>query len=721
MSFLNPFLLYGLGAVSVPIIIHLLMQRRVKHVIWAATRFLLHAVEKNKRQMNLEDMILLLLRCLLLAFLALALARPTLRSSKFNLFGKGGETVVIAIDNSYSMSQTDGVSSRFEKAQKAAEQALDGLPNGSSAALFLVSEVVNPVIPQPTRDMNLVRKMIREAKISDRGTDMAPAFQQAIETLKQHPGGAQAICLFTDGQAVGWKKIGEIRGMLAPVQAQIRTRLVIVGEKEENNLGISDLRLASAMSPANQALRFDATVTNFGLKEARNVQVSLSVDADKPSDEGTIEHLPPGATKSIPLYARCDGVGFHSVTARIPADRLPADDSRSLVVQAFNDISVLLVDGAPGAEPRDSEAYYLANALTPVTPVALKDFYIKTKTIHAGELEGLKLGDYEAVILANVADFSDATVAAMQKYAQRGGGLIFFPGDKINTDFYNKKLFKSGLLPATFGEARGKVDQEDEYFKLQDLPYRHSIVSLWKDPANGTLATAHFYRAFPLNPGKSDVKEAGEPVVVLDYSDGTPAVVEHTFGFGRVIQFSSTADMAWNDQPLRPSFVPLIQRTLGAITGRQGERLNFPAGGVFNYLCDPELVGKDARFIRPDSNKTEGEYRRIGLVNGMPMIQYNNTDIAGVYTVYAGSENPMTIKFATQENTEESKLAEVAASEFDSLGSNVRLFRWTPGMSMKDQLVLERAGLELWGVFAILALAIAVTETLLAHKFSKAK
>ena len=64
-------MLAGLAAVSVPIIIHLLNRRKFHKVVWAAMRFLQNAVEQNQRRMRVEDMILLALRCLLLALLAL--------------------------------------------------------------------------------------------------------------------------------------------------------------------------------------------------------------------------------------------------------------------------------------------------------------------------------------------------------------------------------------------------------------------------------------------------------------------------------------------------------------------------------------------------------------------------------------------------------------------------------------------------------------------------
>src|ERR1700722_18208397 len=116
MIFLNPLLLFGMAAIAAPIIIHMFMNRRIKPVVWAAMRFLKASVQKNQKRMNLEDILLLILRCLMLLFLALALARPALRGASGGV-GQGSQTAVILLDNSYSMGQTDGGPTRFDQAR----------------------------------------------------------------------------------------------------------------------------------------------------------------------------------------------------------------------------------------------------------------------------------------------------------------------------------------------------------------------------------------------------------------------------------------------------------------------------------------------------------------------------------------------------------------------------------------------------------------------------
>ena len=76
MLFLNPWLLAGLGAVAIPILIHLARKQAAKPIDWGAMRFLFDTIAVRKRKMEWEDLLLMAARCLLLALLALAVSRP---------------------------------------------------------------------------------------------------------------------------------------------------------------------------------------------------------------------------------------------------------------------------------------------------------------------------------------------------------------------------------------------------------------------------------------------------------------------------------------------------------------------------------------------------------------------------------------------------------------------------------------------------------------------
>jgi hypothetical protein len=735
MGFLNPLLLFGLAAVSVPIIIHLLNRRKFQKVVWAAMRFIKTSVEQNQRRMRIEDMILLALRCLLLALLAFALARPAFKQSGAEFLGQSKVTGVIILDNSQSMGMSDGTTTRFEKARKAAEQALETMPAGSATAVFLASDIANGVIAEPTFDLNLARKAIRDAPLTDRATDLLPAVQRALDTLKQRIGIRKEIYVVTDGQLAGWKRMVEIQKLLENSQREVHSHIVLVNEHEERNLAVSDLRNASGLTPINQPIRFEVRVSNFGRDEVRDVRVGLSVDNDPPSDEFTIDSLPPGGSKSVSLFAKLRTEGFHSITARVPEDRLPSDDSRMLAVRAIKEVRVLLVDGEPGTEPRDSEIFFLRHALVPVPSSEAVNYFVKVSRILAPELPGARLDDFDAIVLANVPDFSEAVAKNMEQYVRRGGGLVIFSGGRINAAFYNETLAKKyPLLPATFGSARGNAEQDAEYFTLQDRDLGHGIVSIWNDPNAGNLSSIRFYRAHDLVPvsyskpnaggaekgTETQFEEGGSPQTVVKFSHGAPAIIERTWGLGRVVMFASTADTAWNDLAVRPAFVPLIHRTLGAIVQRQDEGLNVRVGQKFTRRVPSEMLDKEARVLKPRQKDALVDMRRIEMVNGWPLIQYDQTDFGGIYEVGVG-DAAGAVRFAAQSDPTESSLDELSSEQKKLLSTVAQVVDWTPSTSLKQQVQRERSGAEFWLPIVLLAIAVAGAETFLGQWFSRAK
>jgi hypothetical protein len=731
MGFLNPLLLFGLAAVSVPIIIHLLNRRKFQKVVWAAMRFIQTSVEKNQKRMRIEDMILLALRCLLLALLALALARPAFKDSGADFLGQSKVTAVVILDNSASMGMSDGTATRFEKAKKAAEQSLETMPSGSATAVLLASDIANGVIPEPTFDLNLARKAIREAPLTDRASDLLPSVQRTLDTLKQRIGIRKEIYLVTDGQLAGWKQMTEIQKLLEASQRDVRTHIVLVSEHEERNLAVTDLRNASGLVPVNQPVRFEARVSNLGREAVSNIRVSLNADNEPPSDEFTIDSLPPGGSKSVSLFAKLRVEGFHSIAARIPEDRLPADDKRTLAVRAIKEVRVLLVDGDPGTEPRDSETFFLRHALIPVPSSEQPNYFIKAARITAPELPTARLDDFDAVVLANVGSFADPVAKSLEQYIRRGGGLMVFLGDKVTTAFYNEQLAgKHRLLPATLGSGRGNAEQDVDFFNIQDRGLDHSIVSLWNDPNAGTLSSVRFYRAYDLTPipfqaptdksTNAALDEAGPPQVIAKFSHGAPAIIERTFGLGRVVMFASTADTAWNDFAVRPSFVPLIHRTLGAMVQRQDEGLNVRVGQKFVRRLASELLDKEARVFKPRQTDALLEQRRIEMVNGWPTLQYEGTDLSGIYEVAVGDTRGA-LRFAAQPEASESSLDELSSEQKKLLSASAHVVEWAPNISLKDQMQITRSGAEFWLPIAILALLIAGAETFLAQWFSRSK
>lgn len=756
MAFLNPFLLFGIGAVSIPIIIHLLNRRKFERVVWAAMKFLRLSVEQNQRRIQIEDILLLLLRCLLIALIALCLARPAIRAaSAAGVFGRARVTGVILLDNSYSMSASDGVQPRFEQAKKAAESILDTLPSGSSVALILASDVANRVIPEPTYDLNLVRKTIRDARLSDRTTDVEPSIRASLGILKGRPGLRKELYLITDGQANGWEKMDDIHNQLEQAKQEVQAQVVLIGSPLDANVGVSDLKMVQTDFPiVDQPLTFAATVKNYGTDanaEARNVRVMLKLD-DDPSviTETVIESLKAGESKTVTLGAQLQSVGTHTVTVGIPieTDHLPADDSRTIAVGAVKDVRVLMVDGDPGAGGREASTAKIRGFLLLGLPPTLEDqYFIKVNTVSPADLEATRLDEYSVIVLSNVTDLSPGTLENFASYLRRGlGGLIVFPGSFTSPTFYNEQLVrKYHFLPASLGPTRGRDELENDsiYFQLQGSNFTSEVARMWSS-GSGSPTSVKFWKAYELNPDATPrprpgdkaalardpyAAEAGAPQVVLSFGkgigddalDGKPAIMERQWGMGRVFEFCSTADNKWNTGAEdAPVMIPLLRKIVGVIVRRQDDALNVKVGDSFVFHPVDDLLGKDVLIGRLGQKDRPAESQRVEMVNRLPQVTFDGVDNSGAYQMAFPGDTPP-IKFAAYADERESELPELLQAQRDRIAEVATVTKWAPGESLGAKIEKDRVGTELWTALAAIALVLATAETFLAHWFSRTK
>ena len=160
MTFLNIILLGGLSAAGIPVLIHLLNRNRFKVVKWGAMHLLEAAFQPNQRRLEIEHWLLLLVRCLIPALLALCLARPVITGAS-QLFGAAKSSLVLLLDNSYSMEFSGGGSANFSEARDDAANILANVGRGSDASLILMAGGVAPLLPAPTFDLDQLQQLLK--------------------------------------------------------------------------------------------------------------------------------------------------------------------------------------------------------------------------------------------------------------------------------------------------------------------------------------------------------------------------------------------------------------------------------------------------------------------------------------------------------------------------------------------------------------------------------
>ena len=200
MGFLNPLLLIGTAGIIVPILIHLLNRFRHRRVDWGAMELLRRAVVLRSRRIRIEDLIMLLLRCLAVILLALAMARPTITASGAKWFGAERQVgAVIAIDGSYSMAYEPGVSSRFERAMTTLAQVRKTLSPGNPVSLVLMG--------------NEPRTLLRSAALAKarplpERLNLSRCLDKVASLMAELKAPVRECYILTDAQRLTWECVG---------------------------------------------------------------------------------------------------------------------------------------------------------------------------------------------------------------------------------------------------------------------------------------------------------------------------------------------------------------------------------------------------------------------------------------------------------------------------------------------------------------------------------
>ncbi len=702
MAFLVPAVLAGAAAIAAPIAIHLLNKTQVKVVRWAAIRFLQESLQKNQRRLQIEDLILLLLRCLFIILLALAFARLVLNpGAAQEALATGPMVAVVLVDQSASMGQSNGFQTLFDEAKTAAGKFIANLAGGSQVALFLVGDRVNQAVPCPTANLPLVRRTLEVAEPTDGSSDMVAATRLALETLKPFAGSRKEIFVFSDNQVSAWPQIDQIQTLLAEAPGVKLTVVNPSATSGADNLAITTLKAESGVPAAGRLSGFLVEVSNFGTVPISGVRVTLAVDDGPPVDETVLGTVEPGKSQVVRLNARFAKPGFYTLRAAIPADRMPVDNERSVAVQVIEHMNVAVIEGGSAAKDK-RDGFFLVNGLAPVSPARRAEYYLKIETAPPAWLQTADLSRQEILFLANVAKLDPAASKAVEKYVLAGGSLVIFPGALTTPAVLNDDPVLAPLLPAKLGTRKTGGP-----LAWQSGKFTHPVTSLWNDPNNGNLSSVRATSWFPLTPTPS-------AQTIVAFSDGTPAAVEAPYGKGRVVLFSTAATTDGNNFPIHPNFVPFLQRLIGHLSPRtSSESLVLAPGAVFQGRVSHDLVKREVSILTPGSKGQPRPAGKVEATNQDAVVRYHDTARTGAYRmIVTGNEKPVAA-FAVQTDAKESDLRMLDPEQLAILKRGEAVAVSEIGVTPSDKVRRE-----LWVVFLGLAFVVFLTEMVLAHRFS---
>ena len=719
MTFLNALLAFGATAFSVPLINHLLNRSKYLTIDWGAMQFLDASVKVNSRRIQWKQLLLLLIRCLIPVLLALAMARPLIQTWK-DTAGSTPMSLAILLDDSLSMQSVNDKQGRIGEKRNRIQQAvaqiqkiLEELPAGSDASVILGGKPVEMWAQHQPSELSKRLLALNDRTESAGRLDLSEAARSAASWLEKSSNPRRHLLLVSDFQASEWKSTQQ--DLSRDLAKQLASRNVPIAWSFLN-----------AATPAEAAVKDAASETNVSILSVESIpsqvvpqgKLTISVTLQNDSQEAAqvpmvlMEGLDEVERQSVTIAANSTStVRFvwsptkaEDTLIKVFADyddASPQDHSMTKVVRVREPAKVLIIDGDRKREAMQSESDFVRLALTPFSLLRGEpgDLFT-TSVVDAGGWNEAMLKDTDGVICCNLPDLNPDQRKSLRAFVERGGGLLFCLGDKVQVDKLNawESISEGGLR---IGAWTTRTAWEGSIKPTSSPAFELSKASL------DSLSSARFVARNTL---KLDDALTTPPVTSIAYQDDQPFLISAAIGAGRCFWMSSSCDDDDSNLPSLPVFLPLVQRMMTTA-------IRWPAGWKETPLGET--------WIENPSQATKLSVQLPGLTTRELAVEPNKPidlgtgRLEGVGQAVAG-ERRLYNGFATSSADRKQELARtlLAPEELETLAKSASASVHNDADHWLNQERSNSNGKELWTWFWLGLLALFFAEMFLQQSLS---
>ena len=553
ITFLTIPMLWGLLAVSLPLLIHLLNRLRFRSVPWAAMMFLVSATRSSTKRAKLRHYLILLCRSLIIALFILALARPVVGGWFGATLARSPETVLILLDRSASMELTD-TRRRVSKRQHALNLFGQVAAESVGSSRFVLIENVMKA-PQEVPSLASLGTLAN-ASATDTAADIPAMMQAALEYMIRNRTGRTEIWIASDLQQSNWRpqsrQWGNIAAQIAALPVDTTVRLLALSGRahREVSVALRDAKRLRGDKHDNEHLALELVKLT-----ADAPSFPMSIDFD----DGLSVHESFDMTEDILRYNRTIGLAPGRVSGGWGKAELPADDNLRGNVCYFTYPGDTEFKAALVAESI-SVARYLSVAVAPSPDVVNS----KCRLVAQDMAKSIPWNDTSLLIWQGVAP-DTATADGVRAFVESGGAAIFFPSRTARVA--SPDASGSNL----FGLAWGPIENADKSAAF--------TIATW-DENDGPLADTADGRHLPLaglefsrrraviDRDAANTGPAGKWSEIAHFEDGKPFLLRKQQGDGVVYACASLPARDWSNLGYGTSdsgprvMVPMMQRLL---------------------------------------------------------------------------------------------------------------------------------------------------------------
>jgi hypothetical protein len=274
MTFLQPWLLVALPLVAMPLIIHLINQRRFQTVQWGGMMFLLAAKALSSGYSKLRHWLIMALRMLAVAAVLLGVARPLSRGWLALAGGARPDTAIVVLDRSPSMQARDPAAPATKLATGRSQLA-ESLATLAPQRCLIVADDddVRELPPAALADLPAAGPLAASA-------DIPGMLRAAYDHIRENAAGTAEIWICSDCRSNDWSLEeggwAGLRDAFATLPQQVRFQLVAFTEPAAGNLAV---RVAQArLEPRGDQWQLAVTVAVTRQEDVGPARVPLTFE-----------------------------------------------------------------------------------------------------------------------------------------------------------------------------------------------------------------------------------------------------------------------------------------------------------------------------------------------------------------------------------------------------------------------------------------------------------
>lgn len=528
MNWLLPGFLAGAAFLTLPILLHFLRGKPKTVVPFPSLRFLGPTALRETRRHRIRRWLTLLLRCLIIALLAAAFARPF-----WPVATEGhGRAVVVVVDNSMSMQ----VGNRWGTLRSWALSRLDPLKEGDYAGVLLMNP--SPVWLVPLgEDIGRAREALRSLEPGFEITRYPIALRLAGDVLAHHAAPTKELVWMADEQRLGWMGMdfqtplpAGITVQWPPAEAAASRQAAISRASAARTADGVEVRAAVRLYEPESAERVLRLYAGDQLLKSEKISLTRAT----PAEITLRTTLPAGATPE-------------ALRLSLDPDDLAADDTAYLTLRN-NAISGVILDKVDGVD-------FLRHALS------------STRLIRDGGMTPAPLPEGEwplssVAVLRDPASFTGAAGERLERFLNKGGAAwIFYSGQPDLAAWLKKYGVEETALPGSALPSR-----------LCGWDPDHPLLAPFAGDSLLPLMEARFMEGWSLQCSAAET--------IASWQDGGPALLELKTAHAHLLLsgFSLSRDSStWISSP---SFVPFVHQAVLWLSNARSVRQDWRIGDI---------------------------------------------------------------------------------------------------------------------------------------------